>query len=91
MWSLRTFVFKQLPLNDNEKCFDEKLNYKNYKRTVRKLHDTGWKDIYFTSAYVDMIGHVYGVSMYLQFYIQHLENHQVLPHTYLGSFKGGNG
>ena len=36
--------FKQLIINENENSFEEKLNDKNYKRTVMKLHDAGWKN-----------------------------------------------
>ena len=35
---------KQLPLNENDNNFDEKLNDINYKITVMKLHDAGWKN-----------------------------------------------
>ena len=32
---------KKLPLNENEEKFDQKLNDKNYKIVVVKLHDAG--------------------------------------------------
>ena len=70
---------------------DEKFNDKNYRRTVKNLHDAGWKHIHFTYADVDMLGHVCGVSVYTQLYNQHSEKFQVLPCPYLGSFQGGNG
>ena len=60
------FKNKQLPLNDNEKTFDEKFNDNNYKKTVRKLHNSGCKNSYFTSVDVAMIGHGCGVSQYSQ-------------------------
>ena len=46
---------------------------------------------YLTSADVAMLVHGSGVSMYPQLYYQHLENHQLLPRTHLGSFENGNG
>ena len=51
------FKNKQLPLNDNENNFDEIFYNKNYKKTVRKLHDAGWKNSYFIYADVDMLVH----------------------------------
>ena len=44
--------------------------------------------IVFTSADVSMLGYVCRVSRYPQFYYQDLDKYQVLPHPYLGSFKG---
>ena len=73
VWRLRTIFYKQFFLTDNENNFDETLNDNNYKRTVRELHDYGCKNCYFTSADVAMISHGCGVSMYPQFYDQHLE------------------
>ena len=63
----------------------------NYKITVRKLHDTGGKNSYFTSADVYMLGYGCGVSMYPQFSVEDLGIYQMLPHTYLRSFDGGPG
>ena len=71
--------------------FDKELNNKYYERTVRKLHGAGWKNSYFTSADADMLGNECDVSMYPQYYNQHLEKYQVSPHPYLGSFEGDNG
>ena len=34
---------KQLPLNENDNDFDEKLNDINHNRIVMKLHDVGWR------------------------------------------------
>ena len=48
--------------------FDKQVNGINYKRTVRKLHDSVWKNSYFTSADVSMLGYGFGVSQYPQFY-----------------------
>ena len=39
----------------------------NYKKTVKKLHGTGWKNSYFTSADVSMLGYGCGVSQYPKF------------------------
>ena len=38
-----------------------------------------------------MLGCGCGVSIHPQLYDQSLEKYQVLPRTYLGGFKGGNG
>ena len=80
-----------MPSNENENNFDEKLNDNNNKRTVKKLHDACWKNIYFTSANVAILGHRCGVSQYPQFYDQPLEKCQLLPRPYLGILEGGNG
>ena len=63
----------------------------NYKRKVRKLHDTGWKNSYHTSADVYMLSYACGVSMYPQFFIEDLDIYQMLPGPYLRSFDGGPG
>ena len=55
---------------------------------VRKSHDAGLKNIYFTSSDVSMLGYGCGVSQYPQFYDQELDRYQVLPHSYRGSFEG---
>ena len=75
----------------NKNNFHENFNDKNYKITVSKLHDYGWKNSYFTSDDVDMLSCGCGVSINPQLYDQSLEKYQVLPRTYLGGFKGGNG
>ena len=51
------FFYTKLPLNEDDKCFEEKFSYMNYKKTVKKLHDTGLKNSYFTSADVYMLGY----------------------------------
>ena len=38
-----------------------------------------------------MLGCVFGVYQYPKFYYQHLENYQVLPRAYLGTFEWDNG
>ena len=63
----------------------------NYKKTVTKLHDTGQKNSYHTSNDVSMIGYVWGVYQYPQFFFEDLDMYQVLPRPYLRSFDGGPG
>ena len=46
---------------------------------MKKLHDSGWKNSYFTFANVYMIGYGCGVSQYSQFYDKYLDMCQVLP------------
>ena len=58
----------------------------NYKKTVRKLYDTGWKNIYHNSADVSMLGYGCGVSQYPQLFVEDLDMYHVLPRPYLRSF-----
>ena len=67
------------------------MNYINYKKTLKPLHDYGWKSSYFTSADVSIFGYGFGVSQYHQFYVKDLDMYQVLPRPYLWSFSGGPG
>ena len=60
----------------------------NYNKTVKRLHDTGWKNSYFTSDDVSMLGYGYVVSQYPQFFVKDLDLYQVLPCPYLRSFDG---
>ena len=85
------FLNTQLPLNEYGNDLDKQLNYINYKETVRKLHNTGWKNIYHTSADVSMLGYGCGVSMYPHFFVEDLDIYQMLPLPYLRSFSGGPG
>ena len=62
--------------------------YYNYKKTVKKSHDTGWKNSYHTSADVFMLGYGCAVSQYLQVFVEDLDMYQVLPRLYLISFDG---
>ena len=55
---------------------------------VKKLHDAGWKNCYFTYAGVSMVGCGCGVSNHPRFYYQDLDKYQVLPRPYLGCFGG---
>ena len=36
---------------------------------MKKIHYADWKNIYFTSADVFILGYIYGVPQYPQFYI----------------------
>ena len=63
----------------------------NYKKTVRKFHDIGWKNSYHTSADVSIIGYGCGVSQYSQFFVEDLDIYQILPRSYLIYFYGGPG
>ena len=74
-------------MNEYDNTFDKKLNDINYKRTVRKLHDAGWKNCYFTSTDVQMFGYGCGLSPYPQYYDQELDRYQVLPRPYRGYFE----
>ena len=60
----------------------------SYKETVRKLHNTGWKNSYHTSADVSMLGYGFGASMYSQFFVEDLNIYHMLPRLYLRSFDG---
>ena len=57
-------IDKQVPLNENENNFDEKLDDDNYKRKFKNFHDAGWKNGFSTSSDVDMIGCGCGVSQH---------------------------
>ena len=63
----------------------------NYKKTVRKLHDTGWEKSYHTYADVSLLGYGCCVSQYTQFFVEDLDMYQVLSRPYLRSFDGGPG
>ena len=63
----------------------------NDKQTVRKLHNTGWKNSYHTSADISMLGYGCGVYMYPQFFVEDLDIYQMLPYPYLRFFYGGPG
>ena len=63
----------------------------NYKKTVRKFHDTGWKNSYHTSADVSMLGSGCGVSQYPKLFVKDLDMYQMLPRPCLRSFDGGPG
>ena len=85
------FLYTQLPLNEYDTNLEEQLSYMNYKKTVRKFHDTGWKNSYHTSADVSMLGYGCGVSHYPQLFVEDLDMYQMLPRPYLRSFDVGLG
>ena len=85
------FFNTQLPLNKDDKNPEEQLYDINYNKTVKKLHDAGWKTNYFISADVYMLGYGCCVSQYPQFFVKYLDIYQVLPSPYLVSFDGGSG
>ena len=74
-------------MNERENNFDENFNDNNYKKTFMKLHDDDWRNIFFTSADVDMLVHGCGVSQYPTFYYRQLEKYQLLTRPYLGVLK----
>ena len=49
-------------MNEDDNNFHEQSNNINNKRTVRKLHDDGWKNSYSTSAGFSMLGYGCGLS-----------------------------
>ena len=63
----------------------------NYKKTVRKFHDTGWKNSCHTSSDVSMLGYGCGLSQYPQVFVEDLDMYQMLPRPYLRSFDGSPG
>ena len=58
----------KLPLNEDVNNIDNQLSLDNFKTTVRKLHDCGWKNSSHKSTDVAMLGYGCGVSMYPKFY-----------------------
>ena len=85
------FFYAKLPLNEDDNSFEEQLKYISYKKMVKKLHDDGWKNSYFTSTDVYMLGYGCGVSQYPQLYVRDLYLYHVLQSTNLWSFDGGPG
>ena len=67
------FFYTQLPLNEDDDNFEEQLNYINYKITIRKLHGVGWKNSYFNSSDLSMLGYGCGVSRYPPFYDKYFD------------------
>ena len=76
------FLNAQLPLNEYGNNLDKQLSFSNFKMTVRKLHDCGWKNSYHTSSDVDMPGYGCGIYMYTQFFVEDLKTYQMLPRPY---------
>ena len=58
------FLSTQLTLNEHGNDIDKQPSYMNYKETVIKLHNTGWKNSYHTSDDVCILGYRCGGSMY---------------------------
>ena len=84
---MRTNFYTQVTLNEDGNNFDEKSNDINFKRTIRKLQDAGWKNSYLTSADVYMLGYGCGVSQYHKYYDKDLDRYQVLPRPYRRYFE----
>ena len=82
------FFVTQLPLNEDDKCFEEQFNDIDYKKTVKHYIILVGGEISLTSTDVSMLGYGFGVSQYPQFYVKALDMYQVLPRPYLGSFDG---
>ena len=76
----------KLPLNEDGNNLDKQLNFSNFKMTVKKLHDFGWKNSSYKSAEFDMLGCGYGVSTYPQFYDKGLKIFHMLPRPYIRYF-----
>ena len=77
-----------MPLNERDNDLDNQLNFKNFRQTVRKLHDSGWKNSSHISADVAMLGYGCGVSVYPQFYDKKMNSYHILPRPYIRSFDG---
>ena len=81
------FSYTQLNLNKDDNNSEEQLSYMNYKKTVRKLHDTGQKTVItlllmFLCLVMDV------VCLNVLSFFKDLDMYQVLPRTYLRSFYG---
>ena len=63
----------------------------NYKKTVRKSHDTGWENSHHTYSNVFMLGNGCDVFQYPHFFVKGLYMYQMLPRPYLRSFDGCSG
>ena len=82
------YFYAQLPLNEDGNDLDKQLSYTNYKETVRKSYNTGWKNSYHTSADISLLGYGCGISMYPQFFVEDLKTYQMLPLPYMRYFDG---
>ena len=85
------FKNTQLPLNEDDGNIEEQLSYINFKKTVRKFHDTDWKNSYHTSADVSILGYGCGMSQYTKLFVEDLDMYQMLPRPYLRYFDGDPG
>ena len=77
-----------MPLNEGGNDLNNQLSLDNFKMTVRKLHDWGWKNSSHKSADVAMLGYGCGVSMYPKFYDKELKSFHMLPRPFIRSFDG---
>ena len=84
------FLNTKLPLNEGDKDLNNQLSLDNFRMTVRKLHDCGWKNSSHISADVAMLGYGCGVSVYPQFYDKEKKSFHMLPRPYIRSFDGNS-
>ena len=82
------FFNTNLPLNEQDNDLNNQLSFDNFRMTVRKLHDCGWKNSSHISTDVAILGYGCGVSVYPQFYDKELESFHMLPRPYIRSFDG---
>ena len=83
----KKLFYTKLPLNEDNNNFQELQNDINYKKTIRKLHDSGWENSYFTSTDVSMLDYGCGVSKYHQFMIR-IQIFIKCHNVYIGVFLG---
>ena len=55
------------------------------------MHKIGWKDNYFKSTDISVLGNGCVVSKFPQFYDIIKNKYQILPHPYVGSYEGEKG
>ena len=82
------FLNTKVPLNEGGNDLNNQLSLDNFRMTVRKLHDCGWKNSSHKSADVAMLGYGCGVSVYPQFYDKKKLSFHMLPRPYIRSFDG---
>ena len=80
------FLNTNLPLNERANDLDNQLSFNNFRQTVRKLHDCGWKNSSHISADLAMLGYGCGVSVYPQFYDKEKKSFHMLPRPYIRYF-----
>ena len=76
-------IYENYFYNNN---LDKQLSFSNFKVTVRKLHDCGWKNSSHKSADVALLGYGCVVSKYPQFFEKDSKTFQMLPRPYIRSF-----
>ena len=52
------------------------------------MHQIGWKDSYFKSSDVSMLGHGCEVSLFPQFYDRIKNKYKIFPQLYVVSYEG---